>query len=266
MAPRDIFTEPDVDPDTLGNLGPLAAMAGTFEGDGGIDEHPVAEGTEVAAYIERYELTPIDGQTNGPQLYYGLRYHRHIVQPGQVETFHDQVGYWLWEPASGAIVLSLALPRGQVALLGGTATAGARSFELVAREGDPTFGISSNPFLLEAYRTTEVRVQVTIEGDGVWSYDEVTVLGVEGWAEPFHHRDRNTLTRVAEPARNPTARAAVGIEPRGAAAVDGASLGIGALSAADELGPVPMPWLGAPSPARLRPETQPEAPTADVES
>jgi hypothetical protein len=29
--PKDIFTEPDVDPDTLANLGPLAGMAGVWE-------------------------------------------------------------------------------------------------------------------------------------------------------------------------------------------------------------------------------------------
>ena len=24
----------------------------------------------------------------------------HLVNPGEVETFHDQVGCWLWEPAA----------------------------------------------------------------------------------------------------------------------------------------------------------------------
>ena len=49
--------------------------------------------------------TTIDPQTNGPQLFYGLRYHQHIVKPGEVETYHDQVGYCLWEPAAGTIIL-----------------------------------------------------------------------------------------------------------------------------------------------------------------
>jgi hypothetical protein len=44
--PRDIYTEPeDFDLDTLRNLGPLAGLAGTWEGQG-VDTHPVAEGTE----------------------------------------------------------------------------------------------------------------------------------------------------------------------------------------------------------------------------
>src|ERR1700690_3040883 len=117
----DIYTEPDGDPDTLANLGPLAPMAGIWMGTTGTDEHPVAEGTEANSFVERYELQPIDRQTNGPQLLYGLRYHTHIVKPGEVETFHDQVGYWLWEPATKTVILTLAIPRAQVALAGGTA-------------------------------------------------------------------------------------------------------------------------------------------------
>ena len=40
----DIYTEPDGDPDTLANLGPLGPLAGIWEGTRGADEHPVADG------------------------------------------------------------------------------------------------------------------------------------------------------------------------------------------------------------------------------
>ena len=69
----DIYTEPETDPDTLSNLGPLAPMAGVWQGSRGADEHPVVDGTGRDAFEERYELQPIDAQTNGPQLLYGLR-------------------------------------------------------------------------------------------------------------------------------------------------------------------------------------------------
>src|SRR5579863_6150980 len=131
MYGSDIYTEPDGDPDTLANLGPLRPIAGVWEGTGQ-DEHPVAEGTERSAFVEHYELQPIDRQTNGPQLFYGLRYHTHIVQPSEIETFHDQVGYWLWEPATGTVILTLGIPRGQVVLAGGTAEPGATSFAVEA--------------------------------------------------------------------------------------------------------------------------------------
>ena len=35
--PKDIYTEPEVDPDTLANLGPLAGLAGIWRGAAGHD-------------------------------------------------------------------------------------------------------------------------------------------------------------------------------------------------------------------------------------
>jgi hypothetical protein len=199
----DIYTEPEhVDPDTLKNLGPLRPMAGVWESQRGADVHPAAEGSEEDAYVERIDLQPIDPQMNGPQLFYGLRYHVHIVKPGEVETFHDQVGYWLWEPATKTVMQSLAIPRAQVALASGHVEPDAREFELVAGER----GIVSGPFLEQAFRTVEFRIRVTIGPGDTWSYDEDTVMQVRGRTELFHHRDRNTLTRVAPPTPNPLAR------------------------------------------------------------
>ena len=205
--PEDIFTEPaNVDPRTLENLGPLRGMAGLWEGTRGLDVNPQAEGPRKQAFLERIELQPIDPQTNGPQLFYGLRYHTHVVKPGEVETYHDQVGYWLWEPATGTVIQTLAIPRAQVAMAVGRAAADATRFELVATRGAPDFGICSAPFLEHAFRTVEYRIKVTINPDGTWSYDEDTVLFVRGRSEPFHHTDRNTLQRIAEPTPNPLAR------------------------------------------------------------
>lgn len=204
-TPRDIYTEPPFDVHTLARLGPLAPMAGIWEGTRGLDVKPKAEGPKKQAYVERIELQPIDAQTNGPQLFYGLRYHTHITKPGQVKTYHDQVGYWLWEPATGAVIHTLTIPRGQVAMAGGTAAPDAKRFELVATQGLDTWGICSAPFLHEAFRTTEFRITVTIHDDGTWGYDEDTVLQIEGQAEPFHHTDRNLLHKVAEPTPNPLA-------------------------------------------------------------
>ena len=45
-----------------------------------------------------------------------------------------------------------------------------------------------------------------IHGDGTWCYDEDTVLQIVGQDEPFHHTDRNTLTKIGEPVPNPLAR------------------------------------------------------------
>jgi hypothetical protein len=202
----DIYTEPEADPDTLANLGPLRAMAGVWEGTGN-DEHPVAEGIERNTFFEHYELQPIDRQTNGPQLFYGLRYHTHIVKPGEVETFHDQVGYWLWEPAAKAVTLTLAIPRGQVLLASGPAEADTTNFELTATVGSEVYGILSNPFLEHAFRTVSYRIHVTANPDDTWSYEEEGRLQIPGADELFRHVDRNTLTRIAPPIPNPLALA-----------------------------------------------------------
>jgi hypothetical protein len=204
--PEDIYTEPsDVDPHTLKNLGPLTGMAGVWQGTRGLDINPKPNGPDRQAFVDRIELQPIDPQTNGPQLFYGLRYHQHVVRPGQRETYHDQVGYWLWEPATGNLIQTLAIPRGQIAMAFGRASKDATSFELGATRGVPTNGICSNPFLEHAFQTVEYRIKVTI-GDGTWSYEEDTVLMIRGKSEPFHHTDRNTLTKISEPTPNPLAR------------------------------------------------------------
>jgi hypothetical protein len=204
----DIYTEPEASPDTLANLGPLAPMAGVWEGLKGADRHPVATGAESNVFVEHYELQPIDPQTNGPQLFYGLRYHTHITKPGEVETFHDQVGYWLWEPAAEAVTLTLGIPRAQVLLASGPASADARDFELTATLGTEVYGILSNPFLYQSFRTLSYRIHVTVNDDETWSYEEEGVLEIPDRGEPFSHIDRNTLTRVAPPGPNPLASGA----------------------------------------------------------
>src|SRR5580658_1063393 len=66
----DIFTEPDISPDTLANLGPLRRLAGVWQSDQGVDINPKAEGPERRLFREHIRMDPIDGQTNGPQLLY----------------------------------------------------------------------------------------------------------------------------------------------------------------------------------------------------
>lgn len=203
--PDDIFTEPDdVDPDTLANLGPLARLAGIWEGRKGIDLNPKADGPERRAYLERIELHPIDPQANGPQLLRGLRYHIHINTEEEDITFHDQVGYWSWEPATGLIMQSLTIPRGQAVLAAGRASEDG-TITVRATRGSTEYGIVSTTFLEYAFRTDSYELTITFNPDGSWSYVSDTMLTVRGQAEPFRHRDRNTLMKIAGPTPNPLA-------------------------------------------------------------
>ena len=207
IFPADIYTEPsDVDPDTLANLGPLRRLAGIWEGKEGVDLNPKADGPERRAFRERITFEPIDPQSNGPQLFYGLRYHIHINTPEEDITFHDQVGYWLWEPATGLVLQTIAIPRGQVAIASGQASADDLKLVLSATRGQTEYGICSTAFLEHAFRTDAYRIEIDFNADGSWSYVIDTTLTVRGRTEPFNHRDVNTLHKVAEAEPNPLAR------------------------------------------------------------
>ncbi len=211
QLPDDIFTEPeDVDPETLANLGPLRRLAGIWEGQRGVDVNPKADGPETRQYYERIEMQPIDPQANGPQLFYGLRYHQHVNTREEEISFHDQVGYWLYEVSTGLILQTLAIPRGQIAIAAGHAEADAKRLVLKATRGDTEYGICSTSFLDLAFRTDAYQISVDFHDDGSWSYISDTTLVVKGREEPFLHRDRNTLVKIAEPDLNPWAKIARG--------------------------------------------------------
>ena len=80
-------------------------------------------------------VQPIDPQANGPQLFYGLRYHLHVNTREEDISFHDQVGYWLYEPATGLILQTLAIPRGQIAIAAGHAAPDAKQLVVKAERG-----------------------------------------------------------------------------------------------------------------------------------
>ena len=210
------------DPDTLSNLGPLGPMAGVWEGTMGADTHPVAEGTAHDGYVEHYELHPIDFQTNGPQLFYGLRYHTHVLKPGEVPTFHDQVGYWLWEPAAHSVTLTLGIPRGQALVAIRPGRARRHRLRTDSRPGSRSMGSCRIPFSTKTFRTLRYRIHVTINDDGTWSYEEEGVLALPDRTEPFPHTDRNTLHKVGPPILN-------GLAAAGKAGAGDSSLGIGSL-------------------------------------
>ena len=202
--PDDIYTEPeDFSPDTLANLGPLRPLAGEWRSGEGEDTSPKEAGPERRRYIEHIAMEPIDPQPNGPQLLYGLRYHIHVNTPDEAITFHDQVGYWLWEPATGLIMQSIAIPRGQVVLAGGTAKPGDKRISVEARRGDTRFGICSTTFLEQAFRTDYYRIDISFNDDGSWTYVTRTDLAIRGKTPAFDHRDTNTLRRVAPARPNP---------------------------------------------------------------
>jgi hypothetical protein len=103
------------------------------------------------------------------------------------------------------VLQTLAIPRGQVAIASGHAAPDASEFVLTAKRGQTKYGICSTAFLEYAFRTESCRIEVVFNPDGTWRYVLDTLLIVHGREEPFLHRDRNTLFKVAELMPNPLA-------------------------------------------------------------
>src|SRR5262249_54754861 len=111
--------------------------------------------------------------------------------------------YWLWEPATGLIMQSVTIPRGQILLASGLAKPDDKAISVTAKRGDTRYGICSTEFLDEAFRTTSYRCAITFNDDGSWTYDIQTDLLARG--QPFDHHDTNPLKPVEQPTLNPLA-------------------------------------------------------------
>jgi hypothetical protein len=98
-------------------------------------------------------------------------------------------------------------------LVRGAAAPDADRLTLKAERGQTEYGVCSTSFLEYAFRTDSYTLDVTFNADGSWSYISDTMLTVRGQAEPFRHRDRNTLIKIAEPTPNPLALIVAGREP-----------------------------------------------------
>lgn len=109
------------------------------------------------------------------------------------------------EPATGLVLQTVAIPRGQVAIASGQASPDDDRLVLTAERGQTEYGICSTAFLEYAFRTDRYRIELTFNPDSTFSYVIDTTLMVRGETEPFNHRDVNTLTKVADAKPNPWA-------------------------------------------------------------
>ena len=178
-------------------LGPLADLAGIWEGDKGDDLAPSDDrGTENNKYRERIVFEQVGPVQNHEQNLHVLRYSTRAARIGEPNTFHEELGYWSWEPATKEVMRCFLIPRGIALIAGGHAEKDAREFHLEAKNGSSTFGICVNPFLDREFKILSYELTVRIHDHDRFSYEQDTVLQIPGQKEPFHHRDSNTLTRV----------------------------------------------------------------------
>jgi len=194
----NVFNKPDsADKNIIGNLGPLAALAGAWEGDQGVDTSPSAEGPVETRYRERITFDPVGPVINGPQVLYGLKYAMTAWPAGSDSPFHEELGYWLWDAKAEEVMRCFMVPRGVTINAGGHANAQAKSFCMAADAGSETFGILSSPFLDKSFKTVRYELSVTIHGASSFSYSEDTQLNIHGIQDIFHHTDQNALIALA---------------------------------------------------------------------
>ncbi|MCU1394207.1 MAG: hypothetical protein JWM34_2635 [Ilumatobacteraceae bacterium] len=179
--------------------GPLAALAGDWHGEGGLDTAFSHSKNAVLGtpYLEKVTMKPFGPVDNGSQHLYGLDYKTAMWRDDEENPFHTEVGYWLWDGATGEVLRGFVVPRGITVLAGGIATADSTSFSMAADLGGTNYAIGENMYLAAKASSVSYRVAITINADDTWSYEETTMLKMAEFPEPFAHTDRNTLHRVA---------------------------------------------------------------------
>jgi hypothetical protein len=178
--------------------GPLAPLVGEWEAEGGLDTAYSHSRGEVLGtpYLEKVTFKPFGPVDNGAQSLYGLDYKTAMWRGDEQNPFHTEVGYWLWDAATGEVLRGFVVPRGITVLAGGTAAADATTFTLSALPGQAGYAIGENRYLADHASTLSYEVTITINGDDTWSYDETTMLKMDEMDQPFAHTDHNTLRRV----------------------------------------------------------------------
>jgi hypothetical protein len=186
----------------MSEWGPLAALAGTWEGGDGVDVsfHNAESAVGETRYFERVELKPFGPVDNGAQILYGLDYRMAAWRKGEEDQnpFHTEVGYWLWDEADQQVMRCFMVPRGTVLIAAATCVADERDFTLKATRGDAYGGILENRYLAANASSLSFECHITVHDESSWSYDEDTVVQLTRMGgQSLHHTDKNTLRRIA---------------------------------------------------------------------
>jgi hypothetical protein len=183
----------------LGLLGPLAALVGTWQGSLGDDTAPDDfRGTEKNSFRERIVFTLMSPVANHEQTLYALAYTRTAWRLREDDPFHQQVGYWMWDPERKLVMHSFLIPRGVTVLAGGQAEPNSTVLRVSAEVGSTIFGICSNPFLDAEFQTVRYEGTLTINSASSFSYEEDTQIQIKTQSGIFHHIDKNSLEKVKD--------------------------------------------------------------------
>ena len=180
------------------DYGPLAQLIGKWAGTEGLDIAPDANANiDETQFSDEMTFTIAGAAENAEeQNLVAIKYHHVVRKLENGLIFHDQIGHWLYEPATGVIMHSLTIPRGVCLLAGGevSETGKKTTFDVEATAGSDSYGIVQSPFMLEKAKTTGFKMILSVE-ENTLSYREVTSLHIYG--KNFEHVDENMLQRIS---------------------------------------------------------------------
>lgn len=179
------------------DYGPLAQLIGTWTGNQGVDIAPDNQANKDRSKFTDEIVFAIAGAADNAeeQDLVALRY-RHLVRRAENGLiFHDQIGHWIYEPATNSVMHSLTIPRAVCLLAGGTVekSGEATTFRVEASADSKSFGIVQSPFMLEKAETKAFKMELTVNADEL-SYRQVTSLHI--YNKDFEHVDASVLQRT----------------------------------------------------------------------
>jgi len=188
-----------MDQQLISQLGPLAQLVGTWEGTTGNDVAPSqTRGVEISNFRERMIFQPFGPVNNHEQILFGLKYSTTAWRMGEVNPFHEDMGYWLWDKQDSQVMKCFVIPRGISLIAGGTVQADAKSFKIQAKDGSNTYGICHNLFLEKEFKIVGFELKIEFLDSKTLTYEQDTLLKMKSQKDIFHHKDKNTLKLVSD--------------------------------------------------------------------
>ncbi len=179
------------------NFGPLKNLIGIWKGEKGMDIAPDQGGKEENPFYETIVFEGVGDLKNAEsQTVVMVRYLQIVRRKSNDEVFHDETGYWMWDPNENIIMQSLVIPRAVAVLCSGTYSvnsAGEVNLKVSARLNDANWGILQSPFMEKKAKTLEFKREFTVSGSRL-KYFQNTIVDIYG--KVFDHTDENELMRV----------------------------------------------------------------------
>ena len=158
---------------------------------------PTKGSVGLTPYREHTELKPFGPVENGSQILYGLDYRMAAWRGTEENPFHTEVGYWLWDATDSQVMRCFLIPR---VLPHRRRSSGGRRHRLHSRLGGG-FGDLRDPlnqFLAAQARCVRYEVVIDASEEGVFRYEEVSLIEHGKLTEHLSHTDSNTLYKIGD--------------------------------------------------------------------